>query len=51
MPGPSAVPIVLSDEEREVLAGWARRRKTADVKFQSVIAPPVHGSAPTIPPA
>jgi transposase len=29
MPGPSAVPIVLSDEERGVLTGWARPRKTA----------------------
>jgi len=29
MPGPSAVPIVLSEEERAQLARWARRAKTA----------------------
>ncbi len=29
MPSPKVEPVVLSDEERLVLAGWARRRKTA----------------------
>jgi transposase len=29
MPSPKVVPVVLSDEERSVLAGWSRRRKTA----------------------
>jgi transposase len=29
MPSPKLDPVVLSDEERSVLAGWARRRKTA----------------------
>jgi transposase len=29
MPTPKAPPLVLSDEEREVLLGWSRRRKTA----------------------
>ena len=29
MPSPKAVPVVLSDEERSVLLGWSRRRKTA----------------------
>src|SRR6266536_445869 len=29
MPSPKVDPVVLSDEERSVLAGWARRRKTS----------------------
>jgi transposase len=29
VPSPKLEPVVLSDEERSVLAGWARRRKTA----------------------
>jgi transposase len=29
MPSPKVQPLVLSDEEREVLAGWSRRRKTS----------------------
>ncbi|QRP46026.1 IS630 family transposase [Amycolatopsis sp. FDAARGOS 1241] len=29
MPSPKLDPVVLSDEERSVLTGWARRRKTA----------------------
>ncbi|OLF04368.1 IS630 family transposase, partial [Actinophytocola xanthii] len=29
MPSPRLRPVVLSDEERSVLSGWARRRKTA----------------------
>jgi transposase len=29
MPSPKLEPVVLSDEERSVLTGWARRRKTA----------------------
>jgi transposase len=29
MPGPKPLPLELSDEERQVLMGWARRRKTA----------------------
>ena len=29
MPSPKLVPVVLSDEERGVLSGWSRRRKTA----------------------
>jgi transposase len=29
MPSPKADPVVLSDEERSVLVGWSRRRKTA----------------------
>lgn len=29
MPGPIAVPVVLSDEERDQLRGWARRPKSA----------------------
>jgi transposase len=29
MPSPKAEPVVLSDEERSVLRGWSRRRKTA----------------------
>jgi transposase len=29
MPSPKVEPIVLSDEERSVLSGWSRRRKTA----------------------
>jgi transposase len=29
MPSPRLDPVVLSDEERSVLAGWAQRRKTA----------------------
>jgi transposase len=29
MPSPKAEPVVLSDEERSVLLGWSRRRKTA----------------------
>jgi transposase len=29
MPSPKVVPVVLSDEERSVLSGWSRRRKTA----------------------
>src|SRR5512143_2861955 len=29
MPGPRASPVELSSAEREVLEGWARRRKTA----------------------
>jgi transposase len=29
MPSPKLEPIVLTDEERQVLEGWARRRKTA----------------------
>lgn len=29
MPSPTLDPVVLSDEERSVLTGWARRRKTA----------------------
>ncbi|MBL7494698.1 IS630 family transposase, partial [Frankia sp. CNm7] len=34
MPGPSAVPIELSVEEREVLEGWVRRRKTSQALAQ-----------------
>src|SRR5215470_9467061 len=29
MPSPKLAPVVLTDEERRVLAGWSRRRKTA----------------------
>src|ERR671931_1896776 len=29
MPRPKLDPVVLSDEERSVLTGWARRRKTS----------------------
>ena len=29
MPSPKLVPVVLSEQERSVLTGWARRRKTA----------------------
>lgn len=29
MPSPKPVPLELSDEERQVLAGWTRRRTTA----------------------
>ena len=29
MPSPKLEPVVLTDEERQVLGGWARRRKTA----------------------
>ena len=29
MPSPKLAPLVLTDEERRVLEGWARRRKTA----------------------
>jgi hypothetical protein len=29
MASPKLEPVVLSDEERQVLEGWARRRKTA----------------------
>ncbi|HEX6358208.1 IS630 family transposase [Actinophytocola sp.] len=29
MPSPKVAPVVLSDEERSVLSGWLRRRKTA----------------------
>jgi transposase len=29
MPSPKLEPVVLTDEERQVLEGWARRRKTA----------------------
>jgi transposase len=29
MPSPTPVPLELSDEERQVLTGWSRRRKTA----------------------
>jgi transposase len=29
MPSPKPVPLELSDEERQVLAGWTRRRRTA----------------------
>ncbi|MFI5613928.1 IS630 family transposase [Amycolatopsis sp. NPDC051903] len=29
MPSPKVVPVVLSEEERQVLLGWSRRRKTA----------------------
>lgn len=29
MPSPKAPPVVLSDEERDVLLGWSRRRKTS----------------------
>jgi len=29
MPSPKAEPVVLTDEERSVLVGWSRRRKTA----------------------
>jgi len=29
MPSPKLEPVVLADEERQVLEGWARRRKTA----------------------
>jgi transposase-like protein len=29
MPSPKLEPVVLSEQERSVLAGWARRRKTA----------------------
>ena len=29
MPSPKLVPLVLSSEERQVLEGWARRRKTS----------------------
>lgn len=29
MPSAKLAPLVLSDEERQVLTGWSRRRKTA----------------------
>ena len=29
MPSPKPVPLELSDEERQVLTGWTRRRRTA----------------------
>jgi len=29
MPSPKPVPLELSEEERQVLAGWTRRRRTA----------------------
>ena len=29
MPSPKAEPVVLTDDERSVLLGWSRRRKTA----------------------
>jgi len=29
MPTPKPVPLELTDEERQVLTGWSRRRKTA----------------------
>src|ERR1039457_5352956 len=29
MPSPTPVPLELSDEERQVLTGWSRRRKTS----------------------
>src|SRR5437763_17036356 len=29
MPSPKLEPVVLTDEERSVLSGWSRRRKTA----------------------
>jgi hypothetical protein len=29
MPSPKLEPLVLNDQERQVLEGWARRRKTS----------------------
>ena len=29
MPSPKPLPVVVTDAERQVLEGWARRRKTA----------------------
>ena len=34
MPSPKLEPLVLSTEERQVLEGWARRRKTAQALAQ-----------------
>jgi len=35
MPSPTLQPVELSDEERSVLTGWARRRKTAQAQAQA----------------
>jgi transposase len=35
--GPKPAPVVLSDEERSVLTGWARRRKTSQALRSRIV--------------
>ncbi|WP_274383890.1 hypothetical protein [Saccharothrix deserti] len=43
MPSAKPEPVVLSDEERSVLTGWARRRKTAQALRSQIVLPCAEG--------